>query len=402
MLPTIERRKIDISQTQLPTPPSSQDEDYSSRAVARLPKRVRATTPTDKTPIPEAFYDLRDIYRCFLKAFSLHLAHNGQASPADIDILLPTITRLYRKRSVGREDLQRMLALFEVPNSPISPDRVLLAQEESPFKLVISGVGSNSRGLIEFVPSQCHVFKPKLFLQDYNALIDNVNSWQRKWKDSFVHAPTEHYPLLAYQTGAQTAIRQAKATAKLNHVLNRTSKPQQQTAQSDKENDEPDFKRLSITDSSVTEEDQPQTTLSTKSRTLSLFDRVKAKQSAAALTSHPTSSEILRRHAIGRIPDVVEILRMKQNQRSQLSGTFNKVSFSMQQTVAMIKSSLSVPMADEEVKLCVDILAREVPGGWLKVTEAGTFQGVVIQGQALRGSEVRDLLRTARQRDGVR
>ena len=90
---------------------------------------------------------------------------------------------------------------------------------------------------------------------------------------------------------------------------------------------------------------------------------------------------------------------MKQNQRVNLgnlegASTANKVSFSMGQALTLIKSSLTVPMADEDLRMSVNILANEVPGSWLKIVEMGNFQSIIIQGQGLRGTEVRALLQS--------
>jgi hypothetical protein len=144
------------------------------------------------------------------------------------------------------------------------------------------------------------------------------------------------------------------------------------------------------------------TTQALKARTLSLFDRVRAKHLANSTTTTPTTDEILRHSAIGRIDEIVEILRMKQQQK--LSATYmssahtspgktrGKVSFSMMQLVNDIKTSLSVPIGSEEIKKCIEILANEVAGGWCEVFDMGTVKSVILNGNGMSGVVVKKML----------
>ena len=133
---------------------------------------------------------------------------------------------------------------------------------------------------------------------------------------------------------------------------------------------------------------------------MSLLDRVRAKGLAAS--SAPDSLAVLRRRAIGRISEVVEILRMKQHQKlgssfhssihSSPSKVRGRVSFSLNQLVNEIKGSLPVPMGDTEIRKCFEILAKDVPGMWLSIHTVGILQSVVLNGQGLSGMEVKKIL----------
>ncbi|RMZ76564.1 hypothetical protein DV737_g4772, partial [Chaetothyriales sp. CBS 132003] len=348
-----------------------------------LTKRAKGNWPP---AVPGVLQELGDIFQHFLRAFALHLAHNGSSSPAELDALLCTITRLYKKRNVRREDAQRMLALFEVGRQSVNGNRALLLHNRSPFRLVVSGIGLSARHTVEYCSDL--VYDEVRLLQGYDEIIRSVCTSGCNENATFISGSIEQYPLLAFAKGFQTMIRQDRASAVRNHILNIT--PQRQHEASNlKAAMEPDLSRLSISGPDAALQTPP----STKSRTLSLFDRIKTKQAAALLQPVPSSSQLLYRHAIGRIADVVEILRMKQNQRAVLAAsTCNKLTLSMSQAVSTVKGSLAVPMGEEEIRLCFKILAEDVEGDWLKLVEMGGFQSVVVQGRCMRGEEVKTML----------
>ncbi|RMD42044.1 hypothetical protein DV735_g3098, partial [Chaetothyriales sp. CBS 134920] len=334
--------------------------DEQSQKKALLAKRTKRTCSPPAVPATATGpQELRDIFQHFLKAFSIHRAHNGSSSPAHLDTLLSAVTRLYKKRNVRREDSQRMLALFEVPwqqqqqHQGIA-NRALLPHNRSPFRLVISGAGVAARYLVEYCSELA--YDETRLLQSYDELVRSVcEPSSTEKRASFISEGIEQYPLLSYTQGSQTARRQERSSAVRNHILN------------------------------VTRQGNPK-----PHRTLSLFDRIKTKQSLALLQPSPSSSQLLYRHALSRIGDVVEILRMKQNQRAVVAASScNKLTLSMSQAVSTVKGSLSVPMGEDEIRLCFKILAEDAEGDWLRLVDIGGFQSLVVQGRCARGEEVK-------------
>ena len=69
-----------------------------------------------------------------------------------------------------------------------------------------------------------------------------------------------------------------------------------------------------------------------------------------------------------------------------------KVSFSLAQIRDNTRSSTTVPISDEEVKMCLSMLSEELEGTWVKMIERGILSKavfVVLEGEGLAGSEVR-------------
>ena len=321
--------------------------------------------------LPECLQELTELHKHFLTAFSIHCAHNGTATPADMGAIQQSVTRLWKKRVVTTQDLQRMLAIYEIEDAETGTQSEV-KHNKCPFKLVILGVGSNACNTVEYIKT--------CYLDEHQETCLYENAIRRF---SSTDTTSASIPLLAFTRGTQTQRRQQKATALREHILNKAP-PQ---AQPRPQPQEADMSSLTIKDATT-----PVTTPSAlKSRTLSLFDRVKAKQTLLASTSTPTAQQVLRKHAIGRIAEVVEILRMRQ-QQSSVGRSGGRVSFSSKQVVEVIKQSMSVPVGDEEVRACLEMLSRDVPGRWLTEWRVGDVKGVVLEGVGSSGVEVKKLL----------
>lgn len=206
---------------------------------------------------------------------------------------------------------------------------------------------------------------------------------------SFLNGPLSKFPLLRCNIGAQTEQRIAKASAARNEIMDvaKASQSRQNT-------------KLTIKQELETDDATPeQANQKLKSRTMSLFERVKAKQLANAANGAPTPQSILRQHAIGRISEVVEILRMKQQQKQPASfnsvmdespskAKVNKVAFCFAQIIQEIKNSVSIPIQNDEAKMCLELLSKDVDGTWCTMFELGSVKSVVLQGGANSGVEI--------------
>ena len=343
--------------------------------------------------MPQGLKDLLEMHEALIKAFSLHRAHNSPTAPAELNELMSSITRLYKADSIGKQDVQRILAMYEVEDKSAIPAKATLVCTQSPFKLITSGVGSNRRNFVEYVGTDIEgdiqSWSEKRLQDGYKFYIDLAYLHGKRDKLSFIHGPVGDYPLLAFAIGAQTAARQQKATELRKHVL---AKPAaRQTS--------PEFSNLSLSGP----DSPPQACKAVKARTLSLFERVKAKQATNAATLAPTSEAVLRRHAIARIDEVIEILKMKQRQKlnfmiepanyTSCETPLRRVSFTMTELIKIVKGSMTSPMSNEELKCCITILAREAPGFWIRRLDMDGVLCIVLQGNGPVGEEVQKMIK---------
>lgn len=365
----------------LPTPRSSPVRE--SELDTEFQRVRRSKSPGN---IPETIKDLFLIHKYFVRAFSLHRAHNGTSTDADTRKILDSVTRLYQKRTVTVLDLQRMLALYEISAGTNIPPSTDCSHDESPFKLITIGTGRGKREMVAFVgfpEDRKHpVYDEADLIASYDTMMVLTCRNNQKCKDSFLYQPIEEYPVLHFEVGAQTIARQAKVSQTRDYILGGRKT-------------EIDVGKLSIRDEEG-EINMPKIEQTVKSRTLSLFDRVKAKQLANSSVEVPSADAVRRKHALGRVAEIVEILRMKQQQKLGAyrgAGNNGKASFSLQQIVGEIKASMSIPMAESEIKLCVEVMSKEMEGGWLKVFELGVTKTVVLTGAGISGVQVAKLLK---------
>jgi hypothetical protein len=208
--------------------------------------------------------------------------------------------------------------------------------------------------------------------------------------------------LLSCTVGTQSAIRQDKSSARRTEILSISNASQQRQQ-----------KRLGTPAVSLPEsmdKTEVEAAKPVASRTQSLFDRIAARQAIKTSSGAPTVADILRRRAVGRIDEIVEILRMKQHQKNvgrnhMLPNTNStsptkpgqRVSFSMKQLQTEIKDSARVPLGDDEIKLCLKMLAEEESTkNWLKLLDSCVGDGasvfVVLEGRGMPGRDVQKIL----------
>lgn len=338
-------------------------------------------------------------------------------------------------------DVQRVLAVYEMlPGMKLDRDGqgVVLKHSRGPFRITKSGFGTAVRSNIEFVglfisstefkshdasSSRSTQFSEAILQSIYTSLIHALFLREKDADSNFIHKSVSTFPVLEEILGSQTATHQQKGRDTLREILNLSSAAQQRNGHG-KAKAELNFDKLSLNDPQTTSSSSPapqtQTlpTSTSKARTTALFDRIRLKSSLSTTNNAPTPNQILRRRAIGRIAEIVDILRMKQAQKlNSLSylpstsstaediNTRQKVSFSLNQIVAEVRGSVSVPVAEEEVKMAVKILAEEVcteetgtgmgiAGAmkWVSVFEVGNVKSITLVGRGWAGIEVRKWL----------
>ena len=345
------------------------------------------------------------LHKVFLKALSIHYAHSGSHTPAELGRLLETITRLWKKRSVTQVDVQKMLAIYETNTNVGTPKELDIIHSLGPFKLVMAGLCTS----VEFAGqrkqmggSLSTLFDEKDLHDSYSAHVYALDSaWTEKRRahlsflddDSF-----DNFPKLARNIGTQTALRKANISQQRTEILALSNAAQLRSV------------KVSISGGDSSADEISNAITIVESRKQNLLDRIKAKQLACKATSKPTPQQVLRKHALGRIAEVTEILRMMQQQQkvernfrshehtSTVSCSNNrsgKVSFSLAQIRSNAKVSARVPISDEEVIMCLKMLSEELDGSWVRMierTSAPKAAFVVIEGEGMSGKEVQKRL----------
>jgi DNA replication factor Cdt1 C-terminal domain len=345
------------------------------------------------------------LHRFFLKAICIHHAHNGPHAPAELGRLLEIVTRLWKERLVTQADIQKMLAIYEINAYAGDGGTKEIPQSLSPFKLVVAG----SYISVEYIGDRKEMMGPLSTPFDEKDLHDSYrchvydldSAWTRQRLDHlsfFEEDSLENFAKLQCDIGTQTAARKACVSQQRAEILALSTAAQ--------------FREKTISTAMGDENDGD---LShgrpvLQNRKQNLLDRIQAKQLASRANAKPTPPHILRQHALGRIKEVVEVLRMMQHQqkgetksklRDETSNEFRsdrgagRVSFSLTQLRSNIQSSASVPISNEEVTMCLKMLSEELDGTWVRTVKSrGTSNAafVVVEGQGMSGREAHSRL----------
>ena len=296
-----------------------------------------------------------------------------------------------------------MLAIYEVKADIALTVGMDLIHSLSPFKLAIAG----SCNSIEFIGQRKKTggpisssFVEKELQESYRSHIYRLESAWIKHQHQHLSffdedASLDDFPKLVFSIGTQTAARKAQASKQRAEILKLSSAAQIRNEKASISRRDPmaDLISREITSNERKKQD--------------LLDRIKAKELALKARAKPTAEQILHKHALDRIAEVVDVLRMMQQQqqkgefRSKAHDTNSnafksanrsgKVSFNRTQIKDNIKSSSSVPISDEEVMTCLRMLSDELDGNWVQMVETGSLSKavfVVIEGEGMSGKEV--------------
>lgn len=116
--------KVTISSSsplQIPSSPV-----YSSQATKSTLFKS-SQNQSDDDHLPSELQDLINLHSAFLTALSLHYAHNGTNTPADLRMLCPDVARAWGKRKVTLGDIRKIMAVL---NGSIPAEIVLSATED--------------------------------------------------------------------------------------------------------------------------------------------------------------------------------------------------------------------------------------------------------------------------------
>lgn len=325
-------------------------------------KKRQQEADNDDDSFPPHLADLVKLHKAFLKTVVIQLAHSRTNVPLDIRDLAPNISRSWGKRTVTVEDIRRCVAIQSSTQDETS---------HSPF--IVSDYG-RGKVCVELRPGHdgSAINQPALckqFANNLRALCSDRATDQMA--DSSVDVALEGLSLAELPQVAVTDMnsgakngalftkgQQALSSLKSSLVAKQQEKTAKQQAQG--------------SDSTLVNPD------GTK---MSLLDRLRQKEVAAASAPlPPTGPELQRRAALNRATDVAATISML-----SLANPVSlpRQAFTMMTMADKLRDSLRVPMSKEEGIACIKLIATEVAPEWLRIVTIGGRENVVIQ----RGGE---------------
>lgn len=316
----------------------------------------QTTIPSQSAPspspedLPTELLDLINLHSSFLTALTLHYAHNGTHTPADLRLLCPNVARAWGKRRVLSDDIRRTLAVLNLPSSSASQTTANLSLSDYGHgKLCIEIRTSGRTGRIA---------KP-LDENTMNATFSSNLSdlWREATAQLEVQAFVAALPLEPITT--------CSSVAKMSPLL---AKGQRRL----------EDMRAGITIRKAADEAKLSAAkqLDDAGRRPTLLERLRAKAAERAhAPAGPSTAELARTAALGRLAEVVAVVTLLTTGGSVGQS---RVSFTLPTVLGRLRDSFRTPMSRGEGEDCVRLLAAEIAPEWLKFAKMGRTEAVVV------------------------
>jgi len=319
---------------------------------------VKAETDSKPQPasvigeLPTELLDLINLHAAFLTALSLHYAHNGTHSPADLRLLCPDVARAWGKRRVVVDDIRRTLGVM---NASISED----TEDQNISRLSLSDYGSG-KICIEI---RTGFGKTGRIARPVNEnLLNDIyvrelrTTWEERAEGTTVAEYIESLPMEAITT--------CESLSKMSPLL---AKGQRRLE---------DLRSGIVIKKAATEQKKLPVVQNISGTKPTLLERLRAKQLHQSTLPAPASKEQLsRKAALQRIDEVAGVLVMLSTSSS--IGQ-QRVSFTMPTVLGKLRDSFKTPMSKEEGDICVRLLAAEIAPDWVKVVKMGKMEALVV------------------------
>lgn len=367
-------------------------------------------SPIAPGQLPAELVSLLALHSSFLTALSLHYAHNGTATPADLRELVMSTTKVWRQRQVTYDDIRLLLGVLDQGPSG----------QHNPFYLSDYGRGKICIEIKDNSPvlnGMAHL--NEVALQDmFKEGLDSL------WKSWSMSQQLTRRPIATPRRGRgrprkedaqqtlmetfldDTSMSKFLAQLPLANVITcaslvalaplqekgrkrlREFKESVQQGRAQKKTRPSIGKENEILPVQENEKTaQPKITEFAAVRKANLLDRILAKQEAArAGPAAPTPAELERRAALQRTPEVLGVLSLLCASRSGL-----RVSFSTSTLVQSLRASIRSPISQDEAMKCIEVLASEVAPGYVSIIHMGAISSVVVN-QAMRPVDVKSRL----------
>lgn len=341
----------------------------------------------EDSELPDELLDLINLHSSFLTALSLHYAHNGSMTPADLRNLEPSIERAWRKRRVAVDDVRKILAI-----------------ERKSCGYDIGGAGTlflsdygHSKICVEIADIRNGQRRP-INEEALNALF--LKNLKQQWTTYKTTPSTatltpstfvSNLPLLPITpciSLSKIAPLLSKGQRRLEDLKAGAIRAQQQKR--------PNTSSANTLTSTLQEQKAKQ---KATARSTDLLSRIKAKQYHQSTLPPPPSAGVLAwKAALQRIAEVAPVLESlavasakhvnDDASADDVAGLrATHVSFTMPTLVQHLQMSLRNPIGKEEASNCIKALA-EVAAEWVAIREVGKIVSVTVRGLGLARVEM--------------
>ena len=305
--------------------------------------------------LPQELLDLLSLHAAFLKALSLHLAHNGSHAPVDVRVICPSVAQAWGKRRVTLDDVRRCVAVHD--------DGVA-----SPFFLSDYGRGKVCVELHAHAAGAGPLSEQALNRR-FEANLRQAWAAQGNEAGGAGHF-VQGLPKAPLRDCASSLARAAHPMlAKGQRTLEELKQGIAAKRQAEEEKKQKVVVQRQQVDTPMANADGSK---------MSLLDRIRQRQLQQSETTNttPSPAELARRAAMQRAGDVAAVLAMLS--RTAARGQA-RISFTLPAVLVKLRDSLRVPVSREESASCVRVLAGEIAPQWLRVVTVGGVENVVVQ-----------------------
>ncbi|KLJ08523.1 hypothetical protein EMPG_16066 [Blastomyces silverae] len=377
-----------VTPTESITPPTTDNSTFQQTLSETDTDEISDNTEDDR---PESYYDLTTLHSSFLTALSLHYAHNSPSTPADLNQLLPCTEKIWKKRKVERQDLQRLLYILE-SGPKISADKGG-PSANTRFRIAKYGVGKTCLELLNTSTLRNTFGPPFNEAELNNQFTRNLECiWQEKLESSDqqrsnidflrtiplapIHDSTTTFHSL--RIGQQRLFDFQKGVLGVKAAV--------------------DYPASGKRDEGAAARARGSGGTGTAGRRNGLLQRIQNKKlKQTTLAPLPSKEAILRRSAIDLVEEVVGVLillrpscssassSLLSGERGSLSSATavapsHKKPYRWNTIIQNIRDSLRCPISKQEAEACLDLLAQpSAAGDWISIVTVNRIKSVVLR-----------------------
>ena len=377
--------------------PSVRSQLRSSRVAVQTPETpskrgrgsVKRSTPRSQSQQstlisrPACLDDLLRLHLSFLKALTLHSTYHGAAAPAELRDFLRCIERLWKKRKVVVRDLQRLVWIWEQTQVQQNSESESTTTPSRPvFRIANYGLG---RVCLERAAPQGGEQTDRIDETEWQEKFEQTLDllWEKTLDSVDGNADSDHEQLAVHfvETLDLAPIHESLTP----WTAFRKGQQRLQDLKGGVIRMKTEKLRATITGANDDAASKPLADAA-PNRRKGLLDRIKNKELRQSTLPPPPSKEmLLRRAAIERVEDVASVLASLRPVGYVGTGikamlAAQRRPFQIPVIVQHVQDSARSPISQQEVEICLEVLARtDVVGHWVNIVPVNQVKMVVLK-----------------------